>query len=263
MRSRPPSWNSWSASTTADRSAVPHVGVAQAGDLAEWTSSTARNLGRNAVHMGHRPDDVLLPLLPFSHQYGLSMVLIAWLVRCSPVIAPYRRLDRGLRMAGQTGATVLDATPAMYRTIHDLIRGRPAGTADLSTVRLFCSGAAPLGSATARAPATVAGYPVADSSGVISRTAPAWRAPARCPAGVRAGRAAPSRIRSADKRFATVLPAQRDNPGCCTAGAGPGPVPLPGPHPADQGAGRSALTRGDHRMAPPLKTCGSSVCVRA
>ena len=35
------------------------------------------NLRRNADHMGHGPGDVLLPLLPFAHQYGMSMVLIA------------------------------------------------------------------------------------------------------------------------------------------------------------------------------------------
>lgn len=69
------------------------------------------NLRRNAHQVGHRPDDVLMPLLPFAHQYGLSMVLIAWLTRCSLVIAPYRRLDRALRMARDSGTTVIDATP--------------------------------------------------------------------------------------------------------------------------------------------------------
>ena len=102
------------------------------------------NLERNARHMGHRSDDVLLPLLPFSHQYGLSMVLIAWIARCSLVIAPYRRLDRALSMAGRCGATVLDATPAGYRSLLNIVRGRPSALAHLRRVRMFCSGAAPL-----------------------------------------------------------------------------------------------------------------------
>lgn len=102
-----------------------------------------RNLERNAHHMGHRADDVLLPLLPFSHQYGLSMVLIAWIVQGSLVIAPYKRLDRALRMAGPSGATVLDATPATYRSILGILRQKPALERSLGAVRMFCSGAAP------------------------------------------------------------------------------------------------------------------------
>jgi long-chain acyl-CoA synthetase len=103
-----------------------------------------RNLRRNAAQVGHTPDDVLLPLLPFNHQYGLSMVLIAWLVRCSLVIAPYRRLDRALRMAEFTGATVLDATPATYRSILNITAKRPTTKESLRTARMLCSGAAPL-----------------------------------------------------------------------------------------------------------------------
>ncbi|KUL26897.1 class I adenylate-forming enzyme family protein [Actinoplanes awajinensis] len=123
------------------------------------------NLRRNAEHMGHRRDDVLLPLLPFSHQYGLSMVLIAWLVRCSLVIAPYRRPDRALRMAGQTGATVLDATPATYRTLANLVDRRPGAPADLRTVRLFCSGAAPLDPTVTARYLALFGKPLLDSYG--------------------------------------------------------------------------------------------------
>ncbi|MGW7004569.1 class I adenylate-forming enzyme family protein [Streptomyces sp. NPDC054933] len=103
-----------------------------------------RNLQRNAAQVGHRADDVLLPLLPFAHQYGLSMVLIAWLTRCSLVIAPYRRLDHALRMAGQTGTTVIDATPSSYRSILNLVTRKPALRVHLESARMFCVGAAPL-----------------------------------------------------------------------------------------------------------------------
>ncbi|WP_018640183.1 class I adenylate-forming enzyme family protein [Parafrankia elaeagni] len=124
-----------------------------------------RNLERNAAHMGHRPDDVLLPLLPFNHQYGLSMVLIAWIVRCSLVIAPYRRVDRALRMAAQTGATVLDATPATYRTLHNIVSRRAELTAQLATVRMFCSGAAPLDPTLVDRYVDLTGHPLLDSYG--------------------------------------------------------------------------------------------------
>ncbi|HEY3469462.1 MAG TPA: class I adenylate-forming enzyme family protein [Amycolatopsis sp.] len=105
-----------------------------------------KNMRRNAEQVGHRPDDVLLPLLPFSHQYGISMVMIAWLTRCSLVIAPYRRLDRALRMAGQCGATVVDAAPTTYQSMLNIVRKRPEARSALAKVRMFCSGAAPLDS---------------------------------------------------------------------------------------------------------------------
>jgi len=124
-----------------------------------------RNVQRNADHMGHRADDVLLPLLPFSHQYGISMVVIAWLAECSLVVAPYRRLDRALRMGIQCGVTVLDATPATYRSIHNIVQKRPALRADLGGVRMFCAGAAPLDPALSDRYLETFGLPLLDSYG--------------------------------------------------------------------------------------------------
>ncbi|MFB7917437.1 class I adenylate-forming enzyme family protein [Streptomyces sp. NPDC056061] len=103
-----------------------------------------KNLERNADQVGHRSDDVLMPLLPFAHQYGLSMVLIAWIRQCSLVIAPYKRLDRAVQLAGRTGTTVIDATPSSYRSILNLVNRKPVLRAQLESVRMFCSGAAPL-----------------------------------------------------------------------------------------------------------------------
>ncbi|WP_042389095.1 class I adenylate-forming enzyme family protein [Streptacidiphilus melanogenes] len=124
-----------------------------------------RNLERNARHMGHCSDDVLLPLLPFSHQYGLSMVLIAWIVQGSLVIAPYKRPDRALRMAGHSGATVLDATPATYRSMLGIIRQKPALGGALDSVRMFCSGAAPLDRSLVDSYVERFGLPLLDSYG--------------------------------------------------------------------------------------------------
>ncbi|MCQ4043223.1 class I adenylate-forming enzyme family protein [Streptantibioticus rubrisoli] len=124
-----------------------------------------RNLERNAAQVGHRGDDVLLPLLPFAHQYGLSMVLIAWLTRCSLVIAPYRRLDHALRMAGQTGTTVIDATPSSYRSILNLVTRKPALRVHLESTRMFCVGAAPLDAPLVAAYTEEFGLPLLDSYG--------------------------------------------------------------------------------------------------
>ncbi|MFT9473017.1 class I adenylate-forming enzyme family protein [Streptomyces sp. Mo3] len=123
----------WSSGSTGEPKGVVKTGA-----------KFLKNLERNAEQVGHRSDDVLLPLLPFSHQYGLSMVLIAWLVKCSLVIAPYRRLDRAMTMAGTCGATVVDATPASYRSMLNMMGRKPALAGELSGVRMFCSGAAPL-----------------------------------------------------------------------------------------------------------------------
>ncbi|WP_233518315.1 class I adenylate-forming enzyme family protein [Streptomyces corynorhini] len=103
-----------------------------------------RNVRRTIAVMGYRPDDVLLPLLPFSHQYGLSLLLAAWLAEASLVVAPYRRLDRAVRMAGQAGVTVVDATPATHRSLLNLVERRPELALDLGGVRMYCTGGAPL-----------------------------------------------------------------------------------------------------------------------
>lgn len=124
-----------------------------------------RNLQRNADQVGHTEQDVLLPLLPFSHQYGISMVGIAWLTRCSLVIAPYRRPDRAMLMAGQCGATVVDATPATYRSMLNILRKRPQSKDQLRAVRMFCSGAAPLDAPLVDAYVEEFGLPLLDSYG--------------------------------------------------------------------------------------------------
>ncbi|GAA4601328.1 acyl-CoA synthetase (AMP-forming)/AMP-acid ligase II [Actinoplanes octamycinicus] len=127
--------------------------------------SFLRNLERNADQVGHHSGDVLLPLLPFAHQYGLSMVLIAWLRRCSLVVAPYWRLDRSLLLAGISGATVIDATPASYRSMLNLVTRNPELRSCLDRVRMFCVGAAPLDSALVDRYTTEFGMPLLDSYG--------------------------------------------------------------------------------------------------
>lgn len=106
-----------------------------------------------------------MPLLPFAHQYGLSMVLIAWLTRCSLVIAPYRRLDRALRMARDAGVTVIDATPSSYRSILSLMNRKPALREHLSATRMFCVGAAPLDAPLVGQYVAEFGLPLLDSYG--------------------------------------------------------------------------------------------------
>ncbi|MDX5895312.1 class I adenylate-forming enzyme family protein [Rubrobacter radiotolerans] len=95
---------------------------------------------------GYKPDDVLMPLLPFSHQYGFSVLLTWWVARCSLVIAPYKLIGRVVRHIATDGVTVVDATPATYHSLVGYLRKKPETVARLSGVRMWCVGGAPLSS---------------------------------------------------------------------------------------------------------------------
>ncbi|WP_164477906.1 class I adenylate-forming enzyme family protein [Nocardioides pantholopis] len=123
------------------------------------------NLDANIEAMGHRRDDVFWPALPLPHQYGLGIAMIAWRLDADLVVCPAERLDVGLRLAAAAGATVLDATPATWRTLLALADRRPAFAQALARVRLPCSGAAPLPPALAECGRRRFGVPLLDSYG--------------------------------------------------------------------------------------------------
>ncbi|MGV9774981.1 aldehyde dehydrogenase family protein [Streptosporangium sp. NPDC003464] len=123
----------WSSGSTGSAKGVVRSGRAFLNDLQ-----------RTRERMGYRPEDVLLPLLPFSHFYGLTLAILQWTVGCSLVIAPRDRLDLAVRLAAIAGVTVIDATPSTYHGLHALAQRRPGTLRELSTVRMFCTGGAPL-----------------------------------------------------------------------------------------------------------------------
>ncbi|MER6949652.1 aldehyde dehydrogenase family protein [Nonomuraea sp. NPDC000554] len=123
----------WSSGSTGSAKGVVRSGRAFLNDLQ-----------RTRERMGYRPDDVLMPLLPFSHFYGLTLAILQWTVGCSLVVAPLERLDLAVRLAAVAGATVIDATPSTYHTLHAMARRRPGTVRELSSVRMFCTGGAPL-----------------------------------------------------------------------------------------------------------------------
>ncbi|MFD9940518.1 aldehyde dehydrogenase family protein [Nonomuraea sp. NPDC059022] len=127
--------------------------------------SIIANTERTAARMAYKPEDVLLPLLPFSHQYGISLVLIWLMSDCSLLITPYSRLDRALRAGADAGATSVDATPSTYHTILNLAERRPELLADLSRVRMWCVGGAPLDPTLSDRFLTEAGQPLLDGYG--------------------------------------------------------------------------------------------------
>lgn len=104
------------------------------------------NVTATVDRMDYTAEDVLLPLLPFSHQYGLSLVMAWWLSAATLAVGPYRMLDRALAFGARVGATVVDGTPATYATALDLAGRVPALLDELAGVRLWCVGGAPLDS---------------------------------------------------------------------------------------------------------------------
>ncbi|GAA1288489.1 aldehyde dehydrogenase family protein [Saccharothrix xinjiangensis] len=127
-------------------------------------ASVLDNTRRTLERMAYRADDVLLPLLPFSHQYGLSLVLLWWRAGCSLVVAPRTRLDQALDLAREHRATVVDATPMSYHTVLNLLRRDP-GLLDGLPVRLWCVGGCPLDPALAERFRREVGAPLLDGYG--------------------------------------------------------------------------------------------------
>ncbi|WP_434599908.1 class I adenylate-forming enzyme family protein [Streptomyces sp. A5-4] len=144
----------WSSGSTGEPKMIVRSGA-----------SIMANTHRSAQRMGYRPADVLAPLLPFSHQYGFSLVLLAHMARCGLLLAPYRRLDRALRVLAEHGATAVDATPSTYRSLLRLLKRRPALADQRDRIRLWCVGGAPLDDRLARDFHAVMGGPLLDGYG--------------------------------------------------------------------------------------------------
>lgn len=153
-RALPDALITWSSGSTGEAKGIVKSGAAM-----------LDNLERTIAVMGYDDKDVLLPLLPFSHQYGLSLVLLSWLSGASLVIAPYRRLDQAVWMAGRAGATVMDATPATYRSLLNLAGRRPGILRDLDRVRMYCTGGSPLDDSAANKFRMLSGLPLLDGYG--------------------------------------------------------------------------------------------------
>ncbi|KWT63779.1 hypothetical protein ADL21_00930 [Streptomyces albus subsp. albus] len=126
---------SWSSGTTGSPKGIVRSG-----------RSILDNLALSAERMGYRPDDVFLPVLPYSHQYGLSLVLCWWLNGGTLVVhGPATRLDRALAVGVDHGLSIVDAAPSTYYSLLNLLDRRPALADALKGVRAWCVGGAPLG----------------------------------------------------------------------------------------------------------------------
>lgn len=123
------------------------------------------DLERSRERMGYQDTDVLLPLVPFSHFYGLTLVLIWWRLGCTLIVTPTNRLDQALKVGSEAGATIVDATPSTLHSILNLTERRPQLLVELATVRMWCVGGAPVSSTFVARFAANFGVPVLDGYG--------------------------------------------------------------------------------------------------
>jgi acyl-CoA synthetase (AMP-forming)/AMP-acid ligase II/acyl-CoA reductase-like NAD-dependent aldehyde dehydrogenase len=171
----------WSSGSTGEPKAMVRCGQA-----------LFDNLSATADRMRYRDDDVLLPLLPFTHFYGLTLLMLWWQLGCTLALTPAGRLDQALRLAGRAGVTVVDGTPSTYHSILRIIERHPSSRPGLDRVRMWCVGGAPLSETLADDFHATFGLPLLDGygsseAGNIALAAPGDIAPGRS-GGVGCGR---------------------------------------------------------------------------
>ncbi|AZS85898.1 class I adenylate-forming enzyme family protein [Streptomyces griseoviridis] len=129
-------------------------------------ASVRANTERTSARMAYRATDVLLPLLPFTHQYGLSMLLLWQDTGCALVLqTSSQRVDAALAAIRSHRVTVVDAVPATYHTLLNLLESGRGSEDWLSTVRMWCVGGEPLGSEPRQRFADRIGRPLLDGYG--------------------------------------------------------------------------------------------------
>jgi long-chain acyl-CoA synthetase len=144
----------WSSGSTAQPKAIVKEG-----------GTVLANLRRTAERMRYRPSDVLLPLLPFTHWYGMSLVFLAWMSDASLLLTRYRQLPQVLDAARRYGPTVVDATPNTYQSLARLVVRRPESRGAFGTIRMWCVGGAPTGDVLRSAMRHVTDLPLLDGYG--------------------------------------------------------------------------------------------------
>ncbi|MFB6362846.1 class I adenylate-forming enzyme family protein [Paenibacillus elgii] len=109
-------------------------------------NSFIHNIELSVQAMGYQPDDRLLPLVPFSHFYGISLIFSWWLTQCTLIVCNYKNLWNVISSIMNEKATVVDANPAAYYTFLRMLSRKPHHMDQIrnSTVRMWCVGGSPL-----------------------------------------------------------------------------------------------------------------------
>ncbi len=91
--------------------------------------------------MGITPDDIVLGVLPFAHNYGMNSSLLAPLLfGATVVIVEHYSPESVLEIIGKRRVTLFPGVATMFRRV---LNSPAFGRADLSSLRLAVSGAAP------------------------------------------------------------------------------------------------------------------------
>ncbi|WP_307845877.1 class I adenylate-forming enzyme family protein [Saccharomonospora sp. NB11] len=133
--------------------------------IARSGQAVVDNMRRTSKRMSYQDTDVLAPLIPFTHQYGMSLVLLARVNALPLLVTPYTRINHTLTALADHGATVVDGTPSTLRSIAHFLRHRDTLRQRLGGVRMWCVGGAPLPQAIAENFASVLGKPLLDGYG--------------------------------------------------------------------------------------------------
>ncbi len=173
------------ADLLAEDAAPPEIDVDPATDLAvlPYSSGTTglpkgvmlthRNLIANVLQIDETFDlgeeDVLIGVLPFFHIYGQSVIMNLGLRSGATVVTmPRFDLEQFLGLIGEHGVTLAYVVPpiALALAKHPAVEG-----ADVSSLRLIMSGAAPLGAELSNAVSTRLGVPTIQGYG-MTETSP-------------------------------------------------------------------------------------------
>ena len=132
--------------------------------LVKSGAAVVSNVEATVAALAYREDDVLLPLLPLTHQYGMSLVIIWWLVGCDLVLGNHRRPLSTIRQARALRPTVVDAVPPVYQSLLGVLATE--GVRALApSVRLWCVGGSPLSPLLAARFRELTGQPLLDGYG--------------------------------------------------------------------------------------------------
>lgn len=139
-------------------SSGPQRAVARSGDC------ILQNLEATHSRMGYEGDDVFLPMVPLTHQYGFSLMVLSWLsgarLHFPQAANPIEALMRA-ELIDQI--TVVDGIPSQYRL---LLRASERNPSIGRNVRLWCTGGAPCSNTLKNAVLERWGVPLLDGYGL-------------------------------------------------------------------------------------------------
>ncbi len=104
------------------------------------------NIRASMKRMQYMDNDVLQPLIPFTHFYGLSIVFIWWFKKCTIVLSNHKNIRSIIKGILEHDVTVIDTVPSTYYILIKLVKSKKDLLERISTskMRMWCVGGAPL-----------------------------------------------------------------------------------------------------------------------